>query len=137
MAGEARVTPAGFATLLGVRDAELVLLARAGDRSAFATLVERHRALLTGLVTRLVRDPVLVDDAVQDAVLTALANLSRLREPAGFEPWLGGIGLNGGRRVLRSREVSLDSLLGGVDSPRFVGVPVGAVRTRLHKAAAE
>ena len=107
-----------------MRDAELVLLARAGDRSAFAALLERHRDLLTGLVTRLVGDPALVEDAVQDAVLTALTNLNRLRDPAAFGPWLGGIGLNAGRRVLRARgrELSLDALLGGVDAARTVGV---------------
>jgi len=52
-------------------DAELVVRARSGDRAAFGVLVERHRSLLRGLVTRLVRDPGLVDDVVQDAIVTA------------------------------------------------------------------
>jgi DNA-directed RNA polymerase specialized sigma24 family protein len=68
----------------GVADAELVGRARAGDRSAFGQLVERHRALLTGLVRRLVREPGLVDDVVQDAIVAALSGLDRLREPGSF-----------------------------------------------------
>lgn len=168
-------------------DAELVGRALAGDRAAFGLLVERHRGLLRGVVLRLVRDPGLADDAVQDAIVTALGGLDRLREPASFGPWLAGIGLNAGRRSLRGRRAdhSLDELLGGTDggwpadpgpSPEAVveaaevaarvaaavaalppgqaravasfylaglsyaetaehlGVPVGAVRTRLHKA---
>jgi RNA polymerase sigma-70 factor (ECF subfamily) len=168
-------------------DADLVVRAAAGDRLAFGRLVERHRGLLTGLVTRLVRDPGLVDDVVQDAIVTALTGLDRLREPASFGSWLAGIGLNTGRRLLRrgNREWSLDELLGGTDAgepvdrgptpealaeaaelaarvaaavaalppgqaravgsfylaglsyaetAEHLGVPVGAVRTRLHKA---
>ena len=170
----------------GPSDAELVALARAGDRGAFGELVERHRSLLSGLVLRLTGDPGLVDDVVQDAIVAALTGLDRLREPGSFGSWLAGIGLNTGRRVLRrrGRECSLDELLGGLDarlvdpapSPELVveaaelaarvaaavralpagqagavsrfylaglsyvetaehlGVPVGAVRTRLHKA---
>jgi RNA polymerase sigma-70 factor, ECF subfamily len=168
-------------------DAELVGRALSGDRTAFGQLVERHRGLLRGVVLRLVRDPGLADDAVQDAIVTALVGLERLRDPASFGPWLAGIGLNTGRRLLRGRrpDSSLDDLLGGTDggwpadaspSPEAVveaaevaarvaaavaalppgqtravasfylagmsyaetaehlGVPVGAVRTRLHKA---
>jgi RNA polymerase sigma-70 factor (ECF subfamily) len=168
-------------------DAELVGRALSGDRTAFGLLVERHRGLLRGVVLRLVRDPGLADDAVQDAIVTALVGLERLRDPASFGPWLAGIGLNTGRRLLRGRrpDSSLDDLLGGTDggwpadaspSPEAVveageaaarvvaavgalppgqaravasfylagmsyaetaehlGVPVGAVRTRLHKA---
>jgi RNA polymerase sigma factor (sigma-70 family) len=172
----------------GGTDAELVARSRAGDRPAFGVLVERHRGLVQGLVARLVRDPGLVDDVVQDAIVTALTGLHRLRDPASFGPWLAGIGLNTGRRLLRGRgrECSLDELLGGLaagagpvdpaPSPELVaeaaelagrvagavaalppgqaaavgrfylaglsyaetaehlGVPVGAVRTRLHKA---
>jgi RNA polymerase sigma factor (sigma-70 family) len=168
-------------------DAELVARSRSGDRAAFGLLVERHRGLVRGVVLRLVGDPGRAEDAVQDAIVTALTGLDRLREPASFGPWLAGIGLNAGRRLLRARprERSLDELLGSTErgwptdpapSPEAVveagevaarvaaavaalppgqaravasfylagmsyaetaehlGVPVGAVRTRLHKA---
>jgi RNA polymerase sigma factor (sigma-70 family) len=42
-------------------------------------------------------------DAAQDAVLTAMLSLGRLREPASFGAWLVGIGLNACRTMLRSK----------------------------------
>jgi RNA polymerase sigma-70 factor (ECF subfamily) len=113
-------------------DAELVVRARSGDRAAFGALVERHRSLLRGLVTRLVRDPGLVDDVVQDAIVAALTGLDRLREPGSFGSWLAGIGLNTGRRLLRraGRECPLDELLGGVAGGPIDPAPAPELRSR-------
>lgn len=84
-------------------DAELVMAARDGDRSAFAALVARHRAALLVACGRLLRDDALAEDAAQEATLTAYLELSRLRDPTRFGAWLIGIGLNTGRRWLRTR----------------------------------
>ena len=83
-------------------DTALVERARAGDRAAFASLVERHYALLAAVCRRAV-GPVLVEDAVQEAVLTAMIRLDRLRQPERFGAWLAGIGLNFCRFWLRER----------------------------------
>jgi uncharacterized protein len=82
-------------------DANLVLAARAGDRSAFAALVERHYPLLLASCRRALGDP--AADVAQDAVLHALLGLDRLRRPESFGPWLVGIGLNLARRALDRR----------------------------------
>lgn len=84
-------------------DAELVLAARGGDKEAFATLFSRHRPLLATLCRRALGDPVLSEDAVQEAALTAFLNLDRLRSADRFGPWLGGIGLNICHRLVRQR----------------------------------
>lgn len=84
-------------------DAELVRAARGGDKEAFATLFGRHRPLLVALCRRALGDPVLSEDATQEAALTAMLNLDRLRRTDRFGPWLGGIGLNICRRLLRER----------------------------------
>ena len=68
-------------------DAELVIAARAGDRAAFAALVERHRPALL----RACRGSA---DAAQEAVLLALTSLPALRDDDAFGPWLCGIGRN-------------------------------------------
>ena len=84
-------------------DAELVAAARGGDRRAFAALVERHYGVLLATCRRATGDRELAADAAQEAVVTALVGLDRLRDPASFGAWLIGIGLNLCRRALQER----------------------------------
>ena len=97
-------------------DAELVQAARRGEKAAFATLLDRHRAVLIALCRRTLGDASLAEDAAQEAALQAMLSLDRLREPPLFGSWLAGIGLNVCRRWLRyrSRECwSWEALQGG------------------------
>lgn len=146
-------------------DAELVIAARAGDRAAFAALVQRHRPALL----RACRGSA---DAAQEAVLVALTSLPALRDEDAFGPWLCAIGRNLRRRerrapvlppaeeavweapdpILRSRvlgaiaalppgqreAVALFYLadLSHAQIAARLGISVGAVKTRLHKARA-
>jgi RNA polymerase sigma factor (sigma-70 family) len=84
-------------------DAALVAAARDGDRLAFAALVERHYGLLLATCRRATGDAELAADAAQEAVLTALLGLDRLRRDDRFAAWLIGIGLNLCRRALQQR----------------------------------
>jgi RNA polymerase sigma-70 factor (ECF subfamily) len=158
-----------------VTDAVLVHRARGGDRDAFAALVERHHATLVACCRRMVGDA--APDAAQDAVLTAMLSLDRLRDAGKFGPWLVGIGLNACRAMLRERSpapapdasspdpadvvaerelsarvraaiaelprgqreaVTLFYLAGltQAEAAAHLGIPPGAVKTRLHKARA-
>ena len=74
-------------------DAALVDAARDGDREAFAALVRRHRPMALALVARLLGEGAAAD-AVQEAAVTALVGLERLRSPERFGPWFAGIALN-------------------------------------------
>src|SRR3954466_14374839 len=82
-------------------DAELVSRARGGDRDAFAALVARHHATLVRCCRRLVGADAALD-AAQDAVVTALLSLDRLRRPASFVAGGGGIALTAARALLRA-----------------------------------
>jgi RNA polymerase sigma-70 factor (ECF subfamily) len=74
-------------------DGRLVLSARQGNHSAFASLYERYARLVHGLL--LARVPRMdVDDLVQDVFLTAWQRLGTLREPAAFGGWLSMIARN-------------------------------------------
>jgi RNA polymerase sigma factor (sigma-70 family) len=84
-------------------DVALVAAARDGDRRAFATLVERHYALLIATCRRATGDPETAADAAQEAVVTALLGLDRLRHDDRFAAWLIGIGLNLCRRAMQDR----------------------------------
>ncbi len=160
-------------------DAELVRRARGGDRDAFAALVARHHATLVRCCRRLVGADAALD-AAQDAVVTALLSLDRLRRPESFGPWLIGIGLNAARAQVRGtvpltpaqvrgtvpltpeeaveqaeiaegvraaiaelpqgqREAVTLYYLAGLtqaEAAAHLGIPPGAVKTRLHKARA-
>ena len=82
-------------------DSELVASAGNGDKHAFAELVGHHRATAQRLAQRMLHDPDLAGDAVQEAVVVALVSLPRLRSPERFGSWLCGITLNVARRWLR------------------------------------
>jgi RNA polymerase sigma factor (sigma-70 family) len=82
-------------------DAELVAAARAGDMEAFACLAGRHRALVVAVARRLLGADDPVADVTQEATVTALVSLGRLRSPGQFGAWYAGIALNVARRMLR------------------------------------
>lgn len=60
----------------GYDDAGLVAATITGSKSAFAVLISRHRSMVLALSRRLLGDPILADDAVQEASLAALTGLA-------------------------------------------------------------
>ncbi|HJP29513.1 MAG TPA: RNA polymerase sigma factor [Candidatus Latescibacteria bacterium] len=66
----------------------------AGDRSAFAALVERHQNAVFGLLCSRVADRSVVEDLAQEALLKAYTDLGALREGSRFRAWLIGITRN-------------------------------------------
>ncbi|MEQ8404304.1 MAG: sigma-70 family RNA polymerase sigma factor [Oceanicaulis sp.] len=65
-------------------DAYLVAAARTGDRKAERDLVVRFQPRLLGHAWRLTGDPVMAQDAVQEAWLRIAKGLSKLRDDAAF-----------------------------------------------------
>ena len=84
--------------------------AREGDRGAFALVVERHYPALLGSCRRALHDADLARDAAQQAVLTAMLGLGRLRDDDRFGAWLIGIGLNVCRSLMEPRRRSAASV---------------------------
>ncbi len=66
----------------------LVARAKAGDFDAFGRLVQGTQAMAYAVAVRVLRDPELARDAVQDAYLRAFRRLGDLAEPAAFMSWL-------------------------------------------------
>lgn len=95
-------------------DSDLAALARAGDRDAFDTLVERHYAGAMRLAQRLLRRRPDAEDAVQETFLRAWRSMHRYEErTGGFRAWLVAILLNrcrtaGGRRLVRDARERAD-----------------------------
>ncbi len=170
-------------------DAQLVALARDGDKTAFGMLLGRHREAVIAACARLLSDAAPAEDAVQEASIRALLNLDRLQRPERFRAWLTGIALNvlrtwrrqsdgerqsweaiyGGRleptispeqepgRIVEAAEAaaSVRSALAGLpkaqrtaatlfylggltqrETSALLGIELGAVKNRLHKARA-
>jgi RNA polymerase sigma factor (sigma-70 family) len=85
----------------GTSDADLVRAALLGAREPFAELVTRHWETAVALATRVLGSAELARDAAQEAAVSAMTGLDRLRSPERFGAWFCGIALNVARRWLR------------------------------------
>ncbi len=98
-------------------DAELVTLARGGQREAFGELVVRYEAMARRIAANMVANEEVARELAQEAILAAYLSLAQLREAARFRSWLYGIVLNICRSYLRERKgdpCSLEALMGGM-----------------------
>ena len=75
-------------------DRDLVERARSGDQEAFAALVLQASDTLFGIARRIVRDPGLAEDVLQNALVTIWRKLPHLREPDRFDAWAYRIVVN-------------------------------------------
>ena len=78
----------------GMEDAQLVEQVLAGDPAAFEELVERYQTRLFGLARHYTKNPVEVEDLVQDTLLKAYSRLSSFQRQSSFYTWLYRIGTN-------------------------------------------
>ena len=69
-------------------DPILVEQARRGDRDAFTVLVHQVSDSLYAIAQRILRDPGLAEDALQNALVLAWRRLPKLRDPDRFEAWI-------------------------------------------------
>lgn len=75
-------------------DGELVELALAGDRSAFAVLYDRYVDAIHDHLARVLRDVAEAQDLTQDTFVTALEKLGQLSDPDRFKAWIYRIATN-------------------------------------------
>jgi RNA polymerase sigma-70 factor (ECF subfamily) len=66
----------------------LIDAAKGGDQDAFAAIVTDAADRLYAVAFRILRDPDLARDAVQQALLNAWRDLYSLRDPDRLDPWL-------------------------------------------------
>jgi RNA polymerase sigma-70 factor, ECF subfamily len=84
-------------------DRELLAAHVAGDPTAFATLVERHRHRLWAVAMRTTGDPHEAEDAVQDALMAAYRRADQYRGEAAVTTWLHRIVVNASLDRIRRR----------------------------------
>ena len=122
----------------------LIERCRAGDDSAFGELVDLHKNLVYGLLSRLVSDRSRVDDLAQDVFLKVHRGLPYFRGEARLSTWIYRIVQNvcAASRSRRPPDVSLDDEDAGGGRRIEPGGADGAfgdleLRDRLDKAIAQ
>jgi len=93
-----------------VPDDDLVERCRAGDESAFAELVDRHKRTVFGLIARLTPDRNQVEDLAQEVFIRVHRGLPYFRGTARLSTWIYRIVINlcGEARSRRRPAASLD-----------------------------
>jgi RNA polymerase sigma-70 factor, ECF subfamily len=71
-----------------VSDAELIELARNGDRAAFGDLVERYQQVVFRTALAALRSREDAEEVAQDALVSAFQKLDSFRGEASFKTWL-------------------------------------------------
>src|SRR4029079_10375460 len=86
-------------------DAEAFVLAqaRAGNREAFRTLVERHSRAVFRVAYRITGNEADAEDVVQDTFIRAYTELKKFEARSGFGTWLHRIAANCAIDVIRRR----------------------------------
>jgi RNA polymerase sigma-70 factor (ECF subfamily) len=74
--------------LVDAETTRLAIRAQAGDADAFCALIELHQRAARRVAAAALGNHADVDEAVQDACLTAWQRLDRLDDPAAFRAWL-------------------------------------------------
>ena len=139
-----------------IPDAQLVRLAKAGELSAFETLVQRHERTAYSLARRMLQNEQDAEDVTQQAFLSALEHLAGFREEASFKTWLLRLATHAALKVIRKRKgldtVSLEEATEGsedvhsVPHPEFIAdwrespeqlVPRNETRRLLDEALAQ
>lgn len=85
-------------------DDDLVQAAQSGDNEAFAELCRRHAQSARQKILGIVRHQEDAEDALQETLLRAYANIRRFRQSSKFSTWITAIGINAALSVLRKRK---------------------------------
>lgn len=85
-------------------EVELINKAKNGNKSALNTLLKDNLNILKGYVVKMVGDPYLAQDIIQDALLKAVLNINKFEPKAKFSTWLIKIATNVYRDYLRKNK---------------------------------
>ena len=91
-------------------DAKLIQSVRAGDNTAFSTLVKKYQKPVHALAWRKVGDFHIAEEITQDTFLKAYQKLAMLKEPQRFLSWLYVIATNLCKAWLRKKRLRTQSL---------------------------
>jgi RNA polymerase sigma-70 factor (ECF subfamily) len=117
-------------------DLELVAFVKEGERWAFAELVNRHQKPLLRLVLRLLREPSIAEDVVQEAFLKSYQKLSTFEGRSSFKSWLYQIAINTAKNRFRDKSnlnSDIEQTHLGVDPGAETDLIKGDVREMIRR----
>ncbi|HIJ64540.1 MAG TPA: sigma-70 family RNA polymerase sigma factor [Candidatus Hydrogenedentes bacterium] len=85
-------------------DTELLRASLAGNRRAFAGIVERYKSLVSAVAYSATGDLELSEDLAQETFVTAWIRLANVKDPRKLRSWLAGIARNLAMRALRRKQ---------------------------------
>jgi len=89
-----------------------VRLAKAGDKTAFSTLIDCHRLALYRIAKGLLESDFDSGDAIQETIISAYTNIGNLKKDEFFKTWLIRILINECKKISRrsNKIVSLEKI---------------------------
>jgi RNA polymerase sigma-70 factor, ECF subfamily len=113
---------------VNVSDGELLVGLRAGDETAFRTLVKQHHSMMRRVAMSYVKTVSVADEVVQETWLAVIRGLPRFEERSSLKTWIFRILVNRAQsRASRERRTTpFSSMAGGsedeptVDPDRFI-----------------
>ncbi len=115
---------------------DLVIRARTGDVEAYGDLVRATQTMAYAVALRVVRDPGIAQDAVQQSYLRAFKRLGTLQEPAAFPGWLRRIVITVASNMRRARRTTLLQLEDLPDVPVLDEAETRWSEVQRHRLAA-
>jgi RNA polymerase sigma factor (sigma-70 family) len=97
-------------TASGQEDFEFVLKARAGNQEAYKSLVDKYERAIYFHINKMVHNPGIVDDLVQETFLKAFNNIQSYDTTYAFSTWLYRIATNHSIDYLRKRKLETLSI---------------------------
>jgi RNA polymerase sigma-70 factor, ECF subfamily len=85
-------------------DRALVERAQRGETHAFEMLVVKYQRRIERLVTRMLRDPMAIEDVAQETFIRAWRALPQFRGESAFYTWLYRIAINTAKKALADRK---------------------------------
>lgn len=120
----------------GPSDAALLDAHLAGDADAFGELVRRHRDVLWAVALRTTGNPADAEDALQEAMMSALRAVERFERRSAVRTWLYRIVVNASLDRLRRAAARPTTPLDEHLDPAAPGDESGQVEQRLDVVAA-
>lgn len=92
-------------------EVDLVQAAKEGDHEAFAELCRRHARGVRRRILSIVRHQEDAEDALQETLFRAYANLGRFRQSCKFSTWITAIGINAALTVIRKKKTRREGVM--------------------------